>query len=124
MTKNCVAVVSEYGVTRAQCILGKGNDLSGVLSRNHQVQSECATVIIAGVVGVCDGKCSAGNLVAQQRADSEAHSHSQLKRARPARSEDLRGPAGGLPKGGARQITAVAGKVRFVVEVEHLADER
>jgi hypothetical protein len=55
---------------------------------------------------------------------SEAHSHGQLKGAGAAGAEDLRGPAGGLTEGGARQIAAVAGQVRLIVEVEHFADER
>ena len=54
---------------------------------------------------------------------SETDFSGQLKRARPARAEDLRGSAGGLPKGRAGQIAAIACEIRFVVQVEHLADQ-
>src|SRR5260370_37560666 len=55
---------------------------------------------------------------------SEPDSHGPLERARPARSEYVRGPAGGLSERTAREISAMAGEVRFVVQVEHLTDQR
>ena len=55
---------------------------------------------------------------------SKRDSHGHLKRARAARSEDLGGPAGGLAERCAGQIAAIAGEVRIVVQVEHLANER
>ena len=55
---------------------------------------------------------------------SETDSQGQLKCARTARSEHLRRPAGGLTKRSARQISAVAREIRFVVQVEYLADQR
>ena len=55
----------------------------------------------------------------------EAHPHRQLKRTRPARPEHLRRPVGRLPeRRSVDEIAAMAGKVRGVVQVEHLANER
>jgi len=53
---------------------------------------------------------------------SKAYSQRELKSSRTTRSEYLRTPAGGLPKGGAGQVSAVARKVRLVVQIEHLAN--
>ena len=54
---------------------------------------------------------------------SKAYPQRDLKRSRATRSEYLRTPAGGLPKGGAGQVSAVARKVRLVVQIEHLAKQ-
>ena len=41
-----------------------------------------------------------------------------------AQAKHLGGPAGGLPERGARQVAAVAGEVRLIVQIERFADER
>src|SRR5438093_249665 len=45
---------------------------------------------------------------------SKTHSHSQLERAWPPRSEHLRRPASRLAECSARQVAAVAGEIRAV----------
>src|SRR4051794_25884058 len=48
----------------------------------------------------------------------------QLKRARTTGTEDLGGPGRGLSEAAAGEISAITGEVRFVVQVERLADNR
>jgi hypothetical protein len=48
----------------------------------------------------------------------------QLKRPRAARAEHLSEPGSRLPEAGTGEITAVAGEVGGIVQVEHLADQR
>ena len=60
------------------------------------------------------------NTVSRSKCDS----HSKLKRARTARTEDLRGPAGGLAEGNAREVSVVTSEIRFVVQIKHLSDQR